>query len=404
MGTSRRFAAAVLVFGLAALGPERPLQAATATVPLRLYHSPYAMVNWDRAMRLKAQLHDHIAAHPASIRAYDAAGYQAVSLMDYSGAPTLPYALRERLWPPEKVGLTASFTASLRNIRLYLPNAEEVGDPNFHMTSPFLTAYIEKYSPGANARPPAANQYVNPQDLINKIAAYGGIPLLAHPWNDPASYLSLHGFRGIEVYSAFAEAKRRQGEQFFTRIDRNAALRSLWDRLLAGDQSVLGIAVNDHFGPDPGAAPTDPDIRDSGKIIVYAASPTLADFRKAFEDGAFVAAKDIGAIKDQYPALRAITTTTTSISIDTDGGVAWIANGAVVAHSSILHYGSLPPGTTYVRAEISNSEGSTLFTQAFKIRPQGDANGDGVVDAADRSVCTDVAAGTDRDPDHMGAC
>lgn len=373
--------------------------------PLRIYHSPYAAVDWTTAYAIKAQHHDHNAANLTRIRAYDSAGYQAVSLMDYSGDPDHPYALTSRLWPPEDVGVSTDFQRTLRHVAFFIPNAEEIGESSYHMTSPFLTTYIEKFHVGLPYRTPMPWQYTSPQELIDFIAAYGGIPLLAHPWNDPSSYSSLRRFRGTEIYSAQAAAKRRAGDANFVSIDRNARLLALWDRLLASDQSIIGIAVNDHYGPDSAPDSTDPDIRDSGKIVVYAPALNLDAYRDAFQRGALVAVKDVGQIKDRVPALRSISVEATSVFVDTDGAVTWVANGGrAIGRDALLEFSNLPVGTTYVRAEISNAEGSTIYTQAFAVRPVGDANGDGSVDATDSSVCSAVQAGTDADPDHIAAC
>src|SRR5690606_7691413 len=119
---------------------------------LRIYHNPYAEVNWESDVRIKAQHHDHVAVNSTLLQAYDAAGYNAVSLMDYSGNPALPYAWRERIWPPEK-WIPQTFLAKLSNVRILIPNAEEVVDETTHVTSPFLTTYVERLLPGQAKQP-----------------------------------------------------------------------------------------------------------------------------------------------------------------------------------------------------------------------------------------------------------
>jgi len=377
---------------------------------MRVYHSPYSSVDWTATARIKAQHHDHNRARLESIRAYDDAGYQAIVLMDYSGAPSLSYALTYRLWTPEHVGVTSEFTSTLKHLQFFIPGAEEVGIANLHMTSPFLTEYIEDYDSASAAvgaqsgTGPASWQYRNPQELVDKINTMGGFAMLAHPWNSASEYAPLKGYHGMEIYSAYAEAKRRQGDAYFTAADRNAQILALWDRHLAGDQSLVGISVNDHFGPDSAPDSTDPDVRDSGKIIVYAASTSLDDYRAAFERGALVAVKDVGRSKDQYPTVRAISVQARTISIDTDGEVRWIANGVEVGKGPVLDYVVLARSATYLRAEVSNADGSTVYTQAFSVRPVGDANGDGLVDDADKTICASVNSGADRDHDHVAAC
>lgn len=40
---------------------------------LRIYHNPYAEVNWESDVRIKAQHHDHVAVNSTLLQAYDAA-------------------------------------------------------------------------------------------------------------------------------------------------------------------------------------------------------------------------------------------------------------------------------------------------------------------------------------------
>jgi hypothetical protein len=371
---------------------------------LRVYHSPYSTVTWATTLRLKAQHHDHVAARLASVRAYDASGYQALSLMDYSGAPLLPYALHKRLWPPEDFGITSDVQIALHSLRLFIPNAEEVGESAYHFTSPFLVSYIQKYEVAVTATAQQENEYSGPQQAIDIIARKGGFPILAHPWNDPRTYSALVGYRGVEIYSAYASVMTRRGYGMFRGSDKNGVMQKFWDKLLAKDQSILGIAVNDHFGPDADPSTVDRDLQDSGKIIVFAPASDLASYRQAFQSGALVAVQDFGAVKDQYPTLRRLEVSDGGILLETDGRVRWVSMGLPIGDGPWLDSHTLPRGSTYVRAEISNTEGSTLFTQAFAIRPVGDTNGDGVVDALDRLLCDAVAERTDKDFDHVAAC
>src|SRR6266516_1185198 len=47
--------------------------------------NPYANVDWTRDLRLKVQLYDHAGVDVAQLSSYDAARYDVVSLMTYSG-------------------------------------------------------------------------------------------------------------------------------------------------------------------------------------------------------------------------------------------------------------------------------------------------------------------------------
>jgi hypothetical protein len=370
-------------------------------LPLRIFHNPYRDTDWAGDQRLLAQHHDHTGLDLDKLRAYDQAGYAVVPLMDYSGAPSLSYALKTRLWPPESA-LPADFLASLQHIRVFLPDAEEVGDLSNHMTSPFLTTYIELWEP---ARNPVKQswQYQTVTEMIGVVGRLGGLPIVAHPWNEGQSVqLGVSSF-GVEIYSAFAEDRRRQGIGDFARRDHNQALLQYWDRVLQLNPAVVGLAVNDHFGPLPDQ-PTDPQVQDSGKIVVLVKDVSLDGYRAAFARGAILAVKDLGAIKGRYPAIETISLERTSILIDTPDSVRWIANGATVGSAGLLEFASIPSGSRYVRAEVSNADGSVVFTQAFALRPVGDANDDGRVDAQDRAVCDAVRAGAELNPDRIDAC
>jgi hypothetical protein len=376
----------------------------TAAYSARIYHSPYANVSWGSTLRIKAQHHDHPGTSLASLLAYDAAGYNALSLMDYSGAPALSYALRRRLWTPEEVGVSTALRNSFRNLALLIPNAEEVGEGAYHMTSPFLTSYIQKYTPTTSSQTMQDSEYSSPQQLIDLIASKGGVPILAHPWNAPETYTALRNYRGMEIYSAYSSVMTRRGYSIWAGADKNASMQAFWDTQLATNQRIVGLAVNDHFGPDAALSTVDPDLRDSGKIIVFAPSYDLASYRSAFEAGALLAVQDLGTIKDRYPVLQSLAISSTALTLDTDGTVRWISMGAEIGSGKSLSYSAIPRGATYVRAEIANSEGSKLFTQAFVVRQEGDNNGDGTVNAADAVVCQNVTAGTDTDADHVRAC
>ena len=56
-----------------------------------------------------------------------------------------------------------------------------------------------------------------------------------------------------------------------------------------------------------------------------------------------------------------------ALYIDTDGEVNWFTNFGKVVTGNLLLRGDLLSGTTYARAEISNAEGSVVYTQAFPI-------------------------------------
>ena len=385
---------------VATVAAAPPAQSTTVPVALRVYRSPYADVAWSAALRLKAQHHDHVGFNETKIRAYDAAGYNVLVLLDYSGNPLMPQAVKRRLWPLKSV-LSDSFVTTMRNIRLFVPGAEEIGDEIMHVTSPFLTTYIQRWDPAQGPRKP--DEYETTTELRDLITANDGVAILAHPWHEHIEPAWAARFKGMEIYNAFGAVFHRKPVTEFMKTDRNAVMLAAWDKALALNSSVVGVAVNDHFGPLPDF-PIDDDLRDSGKIIVLADDPSLEAYRRAFERGAVLAIKDLGTTKDRYPSVSRIVSTGSDVTIDTEGSVRWIAMGEVVGTGPRFQVSALPRSATYLRAEIRNADGSVVFTQAFAIRQVGDSDGDGDVDDTDKQVCAGVQQGAERDPDRIAAC
>jgi len=367
---------------------------------IRVYENPYGKVDWNADLRLKAQHHDHIRLNLAALQAYDDAGYDVISGMDYSGASALTYTLKSKLWPVEAF-LPTNFRARFRHIKLFIPNGEEVGLAR-HVTSSFMEATIDKWDPSTFPTKQSW-QYSDLADLYAVIRSLGGIPILAHPWNPGQATSEGIAASGVEVYSAFAEAQRRSGVADYVNIDRAALLVQYWDQVLASDQTTIGIAVNDHFGPYPDR-PLDEDIRDSGKIVVLAKGATLPAYREAFERRAILAIKDVGVVKDLYPAIGSISVEATSIFIDTPEKVRWISMGKEIGVDNLLEFRNIPPGSRYIRAELRNSEGSITYTQAFAVRPVGDIDGDSNVDGADKQLCLAIASNPITNEIQAAAC
>lgn len=370
---------------------------------MRVYSSPYAAVDWGAALRLKVQLHDHVGTTQARLLAYDAAGYDVISTMNYSGMRAFSYALGEVRWPVEN-WLPPAFLGGLTHLKFFIPNAEQVG--YIHATSPFLATYIERWDDSVTPTP--ARQpwhYASEQEELSLIGEFGGFPIVAHPWYGAGALDQLTDFSGIEVYSAFARAKAEEGtDPYYTQVDRNEALLATWDHLLLGNQRILGVAVNDHFGPDNTSVTLSSRTRDSGKILALVPAGTAADLRQAMEAGAVLAVKDVGQVKNAYPQVDSISLGLSTVTVETGGTVSWIANGHPLLDGKTLDFARLPAGTTFVRAEVRNAEGSTVFTQAFPVRQIGDMDGDGDIDAVDAAICPAVRAGIDPDPDHRAAC
>jgi hypothetical protein len=272
-------------------------------------------------------------------------------------------------------------SAEEANLRILIPNAEEIGA--HHVTSPFLTTYIAKWEPEYYERREPWH-YDDTQGCIDLINEYGGTPFICHPWaSPPSSYLEFEGFAGIEVYSAYAAWKYVYGEWTW---DRNERFLEVWDMLLKRKSPrTWGIAVNDWTGPawETGRRYY-ADVTDSGKTLVLIDSWNLDSYRRAMDQGAFFAVKDVGVPKRQYPSINEINVAPAAISITTDGSVIWIANGSVVSTDSLLFLASLPVNAAYVRAEVSNEFG-TLYVQPFSLTgdPPADADLDADVDLAD---------------------
>lgn len=351
---------------------------AVATQKVIVGYNPYEDVDFSGHARLLGQHHDHAGVTQSRLLAYDAAGYNVLGLQDYSGNPRFSYAWTQRRWPPDK-WLPKAFMAQLKNIELFLPNAEEVGIPEFHATSSFARTYIES-APDTD-QPREAWQYKTNTEMLQLIRAGGGVPCLAHPFEPLVDTNYFAKIPCVEVYSAYAEAMKDQGVAFYTSRDRRRVMLDNWDRLLRENPRVLGIAVNDHFGPDtPPFQKISPRTVDSGKVQVFVHEATLQAYENAFRRGAFFAIVDQGEAKGAFPFVRDIVVEREGIYIDTDATVQWITNFGPVAQGNLLALDTLPERTTYARAEISNSAG-TVYTQAFTIVAIRDAPDDDVKDA-----------------------
>ena len=355
---------------LALLAPP-PGARAQPTIAL----DPYAGVNWATDLRLKAQFHDHTHTNETRISAYDDAGYNVVSMFNYSGNYLLGYAWTERRWPPED-WMDPEFLATLQNVDFFIPSAEEVAYA--HLTSPFLTIFIDRWDP-VTFPVQQPWQYTSTQEGIDLIATLGGLPILAHPWGPPGASLPLERYHALEVHNGFGLGQFLEGG---SPSDLSLDLPVFWDLVLSEVRRVFGVAVNDWWGPWRTSGPA--EAIDSGKTIVMSHAATLADFRDAFERGAMFAVRDVGITKDQYPAIAFIVTTATSISIATPDTVTWIADGVAIATGITLPLSLVPQSAHYVRAEVSNADGSIVFTQPFFLEQFcGDVTDDGVVDGLD---------------------
>ncbi|OWY70231.1 hypothetical protein B7486_15640 [cyanobacterium TDX16] len=341
----------------------------SAQALLVVTYNPYGEVNWTLDRRSLTQLHDHIGTNISQARMYDGAGYNALSVMHYSGVPGHPTAWTSVNWPLSSyvIGYPTdeAFLATCQNLRTLIPNTEQLGGSD-HITAPFLLTYICKWSP---AYFPQREwwHYVTNQECINLICNNGGMAFIAHPINMPSTtfYNNLTSFAGIEVYSSYFAYNFSSGGSTW---DGNARMIVVWDSLLQNRSTLIwGIGVNDWFGPEWDNAGLYPEVKDSGKTLLMIRDWSLEELRHALTRGAFFAVKDIGIVKRQYPVINSISVQSQSvITISTPGSVRWISNGVVVSESSVLNLNTLPLTAVYVRAEVSNEFG-TLYTQPFTL-------------------------------------
>ncbi|MFV2045629.1 MAG: hypothetical protein ACC700_20650, partial [Anaerolineales bacterium] len=398
--------------------------------PVVVTYNPYAGVNWSTVLRCQSQHHDHIKL-ASWVLDYDAAGYDAVTFMTYSGYnkpstllewqalgspnmdPGQPKGWVEyRRWPPTDHG--APSPATLTNIKFYIPGAEEIGllpdgGRSLHIHSAFLETYIEgagcnscgvggipvarnNFTPTNPAGLPDYQRYTNTQELIDRINFYGGHATLNHPTDAIGNYAPLENFGSFEIFNNFM-ALRDEGDGG----SRVAQMLGNWDYLLETKSSkIWGVATNDWFGaftnPRPavnGLPPLTEQNLDRGKLQVMVTSYDLPSYRTAFEAGAFFAVREDNAIKGAYPQVTGVSVSPTSIELTTTNGnevVIWIGNGEIVGSGMSLWLNDLPPGLKYVRAEIDDLQGRQVFTQPFSLGV--DSDGDGLSDAAEAILGT----------------
>lgn len=339
-----------------------------AAAQVYVSYNPYADVDWESDNECLTQLHDHLYTEESNYRAYDDAGYQAVSVMHYSGvmATYQKSAWHERHWPLsqylEHCPSDEAFLSTCRNLRILIPNGEEVGFD--HVISPFMTDYIAKWEPAYYPQREPWH-YASTNECLSLIKSFDGLAFIAHPWGLPTPnyYYQFESYTGIEIYSAHAA----YSEVYGGGPDLNARLQGVWDALLTHKSSqTWGVAVNDWYGPNWTQAAAYPDISDSGKILVFVKSWSLAALQDSIARGAFFAIRDIGVPKRRYPTVSDISIEDGVISITTNGEVRWISNRVPVAVGPELNINTLLAQARYVRAEISNASG-TVYVQPFSL-------------------------------------
>lgn len=408
-------------------------------------YNPYANVNWGPVLRCQSQHHDHVYS-TSSVHRYDAAGYDAVTFMTYSGNhvpstqaqwdamgnpvpdPGQPSGwVGFRRWPPVSNG--APDPATLANISFYIPGAEEPGllpdgSHTLHVHSAFLTTYIEGFGCSScgiggigvalnNSSLPASQRYSSSQELIDLINLHGGHATLNHPIGSQSNYAALTGVGSIEIFNNFMALSDETSTGGVT--NRIAQMLALWDVLLEANPQTWGVSVNDWFGAftDPWEVtnPTENSTfgqfltfknLDRGKLQVLVTAYDLASYRLAFEAGAFFSIVEDNAIKNAYPTVSNISVTGSLITISTSAGtesITWIGNGATICSGPVLYLRGLPPNLNYARAEIDDGNGRVLYVQPFSLVVSGlpcsgaDLDHDGNADTTDIGIFIDSLLG-----------
>jgi len=335
-------------------------------------YDPYQDVDWAWWYRALAQHHDHVGRLSLDrIKAYDEAGYNVIVPLDYAGKKSGGSAYCDyRLWPVHQFlsGFNSDqeVLATLNNIRLFIPSMEEIG--RHHITSPFLTTYIELWEPDYYETKQQW-QYETSQQCIDLINQYGGMAIIAHPTENIDYYMQLQNYKGVEIVNAHYYRMLILEQEYPAQPGYNVHFQAVWDHLLTHkDTKIWGFAVNDWWGPWRNSNEA---YIDSGKIMVMVPAYNMDDYRNSLEKGCFFAIHDFGQPrqnKGRYPMVAAIISGDRSITIYTDGVVSWIANGERIAEGNFINLMEFPPETDYkyVRAEISNAYG-TVFTQPWTL-------------------------------------
>jgi len=342
-------------------------------------YDPYQDVDWDLWHRALAQHHDHMGRLSLDrIKAYDEAGYNVIVPLDYAGRRSGGTTYCDyRLWPVHEYlsGFNSDeeVLATLNNIKLFVPSMEEIGC--HHMTSPFLTTYIELWEPNY-CETKEQWHYETSQQCMDLINLYGGMAIIAHPTASTDTYMELENYHGIEIVNGYFYCRWLLKEEYPDYPNYTEHFQLVWDHLLTNkDTKIWGFAVNDWYGPwEHRDEPYDAPYMDCGKILVMIPAYSMDEYRNSLEKGCFFAIHDWGEgkNKNRYPKIAKIMASNDSIAIDTDGGVSWIANGERVAEGNAIDLTELPSGKDYkyVRAEISNGYG-IVFTQPWALASLG---------------------------------
>lgn len=332
---------------------ERMRNAASSYTAVAAYSSysvaynSYANVTWETWLPIRVELHCHTTesdghdSPSAMISSYKAAGFGAVGISDHNRL-TFPWAN----W-----GVDSSATGMVA-----IPNSE-VSRRDCHIIAPFGSKAVN------------GSSYQSTQDALTTLVAEGAFPIVAHPSLDMMGYSltsldGLSGFQGIEIYNALAD---KGISQFNFR---------LWDHLLTN--SKRNIQQQNHIW---GISSDDAHSRSAikkGWILVYAQSNTLKAIQASVQAGSFVAVVASAARMDSLTQTDHTFTVSSSAA-----SIIWKANGEqIVGTDNSIDINCLPPGLTYIRAELSNGNNDYIFTQPIFLNAHEQLTNLALTDAA----------------------
>lgn len=375
-------------------------------------YNPYSGVDWQSVLYVTTGLHEH-ANTSLEVTEMDDAGFGAMAFMHYCGywddsSGAFTGMGPPRQYPPSDFGAPA--LSSLTNIKAYIRGCEELGlrsttTLTAHIFGLGMTEYIEgegcdacgpsSEDVGPTSGVPSDRLYDSNQELIDLILALGGFPILAHPSIGDAKNAT--GWRAVEfnTYMQLRDEANYLGES-----DRIATVRDIWDTALdTRNTRIWGVGTGDQYGAfravnfdgddeikggSGGQIPDPTDARHIGQwqtitLVDTITEPKVTD---AVRNGVmFVCHEDNTVLtKGSCPDV-AVEATSSRITVTAGGGtVSWYANpsttgtmdtpvsGRSLGSGSSLNLSGLASDLTYVRFEVDDGSGTTVYSQPFSLR------------------------------------
>ena len=298
--------------------------------------SPYENINFETALRLRANLHTHTTASDGNetsdevIRLYAEKGYDIIAITDH-----------------RTFGISATEYRTVAGQKVLVIKGIEAGLYHHHFNSLF-TDYNRIFR-------------LSTKSLIqDHVRNSNGIMFLNHP----TRYRRFSDKWYECVYSRFP-ADQMVGMEVLNRDDNYPESKELWDRLLtksAPDRAIWGFGNDDSH---------------TAKCIDFSYNEFLVEensienIKYAIQSGrSFFYNRDSGSRSDM-PYVRNIAVSQEQLTIAVDAGnadlIQWISCGQVVSEGpkiSIIELGL----ERYVRFVITSSAG-TLYSQPFLLKP-----------------------------------